>query len=261
MITKQELCAALSRRCSPVGAGAAPGADLGRRRQDRRAHRHVRPLRRPVAAPGSVVAAKMAIDDFGGKRRRQEDRDRLGRPPEQARRRPRTSPASGSTSRRRRRDRRPADSSTSRWRCRQVAREKNKVVLISGAGLVRPHRQGVLADPVHWTYDTYALANGTGGAMVKAGGNSWFFLTADYAFGHALERDTAGGREGGRRQGARRGAPSAQHRRLLLLPAAGAGVQGARSSASPMPAATRSTRSSRRPSSASSRAARSSPAC
>src|SRR6202043_3133542 len=44
---------------------------------------------------------------------------------------------------------------------------------------------------VHWTYDTVALANGTGSAVVKAGGETWFFLTSDYAFGHALERDTA----------------------------------------------------------------------
>src|SRR5207244_9604566 len=42
----------------------------------------------------------------------------------------------------------------------------------------------------HWTYDTWALANGTGSAVVKTGGDTWFFLTADYAFGHALERDT-----------------------------------------------------------------------
>ena len=44
---------------------------------------------------------------------------------------------------------------------------------------------------MHWTYDTWMLANGTGKAMVKTGGDTWFFLTADYAFGHALERDTA----------------------------------------------------------------------
>src|SRR5262249_60929683 len=44
---------------------------------------------------------------------------------------------------------------------------------------------------IHWTYDTWALANGTGKAIVKTGGDTWFFLTADYAFGHALERDTA----------------------------------------------------------------------
>ena len=47
------------------------------------------------------------------------------------------------------------------------------------------------ANTVHWTYDTWMLANGTGKALVKTGGDSWFFLTADYAFGHALERDTA----------------------------------------------------------------------
>ena len=47
------------------------------------------------------------------------------------------------------------------------------------------------ANTVHWTYDTWMLANGTGKAMVKTGGDTWFFLTADYAFGHALERDTA----------------------------------------------------------------------
>ena len=46
---------------------------------------------------------------------------------------------------------------------------------------------------MHWTYDTWMLANGTGKAMVKTGGDTWFFLTADYAFGHALERDTDGG--------------------------------------------------------------------
>ena len=47
------------------------------------------------------------------------------------------------------------------------------------------------ANTIHWTYDTWMLANGTGKAMVKTGGDTWFFITADYAFGHALERDTA----------------------------------------------------------------------
>ena len=55
---------------------------------------------------------------------------------------------------------------------------------------------------MHYAYDTVALAKGTGGAVVKAGGKSWFFLTADYAFGHALEADTADGRQGHRRHGA-----------------------------------------------------------
>jgi branched-chain amino acid transport system substrate-binding protein len=58
-------------------------------------------------------------------------------------------------------------------------------------GRVRSHRPKCNANTVHWTYDTWMLANGTGKAMVKTGGDTWFFLTADYAFGHALERDTA----------------------------------------------------------------------
>ena len=73
---------------------------------------------------------------------------------------------------------------------------------------------------VHWTYDTYMLAQATGGAMVKAGGDTWFFITADYAFGHALENATPRLRQGQRRQGPRRRAPSVPgdrtSRRFLL---------------------------------------------
>jgi branched-chain amino acid transport system substrate-binding protein len=72
----------------------------------------------------------------------------------------------------------------------QVTREKKKVFINSGAA--SSDLTGAQCSPytVHWTYDTVELANGTGGAMVKRGGDTWFFLTADYAFGHALERDT-----------------------------------------------------------------------
>src|SRR5918993_782335 len=73
----------------------------------------------------------------------------------------------------------------------QITREKNKVFINSGAASSDLTGSQCSPNTVHWTYDTVALANGTGGAMVKAGGDSWFFLTADYAFGHALERDTA----------------------------------------------------------------------
>src|SRR5438309_829099 len=73
----------------------------------------------------------------------------------------------------------------------EVARNKNKVFLISGAAASDLTGKACSPTSVHWTYDTVALANGTGGAVVKAGGDTWFFLTADYAFGHALERDTA----------------------------------------------------------------------
>ena len=72
----------------------------------------------------------------------------------------------------------------------QISREKNKVHINSGGGSADLTGAQCTPNTVHWTYDTVMLANGTGGAMVKQGGNTWFFLTADYAFGHALERDT-----------------------------------------------------------------------
>src|SRR5262245_61010553 len=72
-----------------------------------------------------------------------------------------------------------------------IAKEKNKVFLVSGAAASTLTGKDCSPNTVHWTYDTWALANGTGQAIVKTGGTSWFFLTADYAFGHALEADTA----------------------------------------------------------------------
>jgi branched-chain amino acid transport system substrate-binding protein len=73
----------------------------------------------------------------------------------------------------------------------EIVREKNKVFLVSGAAASDLTGAKCSPNTIHWTYDTWALANGTGKAVVKTGGDSWFFLTADYAFGHALERDTA----------------------------------------------------------------------
>jgi branched-chain amino acid transport system substrate-binding protein len=72
----------------------------------------------------------------------------------------------------------------------QVAAQKNKVFIVSGAAASDITGPKCNANTVHWTYDTWMLANGTGKAIVKTGGDTWFFLTADYAFGHALERDT-----------------------------------------------------------------------
>jgi branched-chain amino acid transport system substrate-binding protein len=72
----------------------------------------------------------------------------------------------------------------------QVANQKNKVFIVSGAAASDLTGPKCNANTIHWTYDTWMLANGTGTAIVKTGGNTWFFLTADYAFGHALERDT-----------------------------------------------------------------------
>ncbi|MDB5601508.1 MAG: transporter substrate-binding protein [Xanthobacteraceae bacterium] len=73
----------------------------------------------------------------------------------------------------------------------QVTTTKNKVFVVSGAAASDLTGSKCNANTVHWTYDTWMLANGTGKAMVKTGGDTWFFLTADYAFGQALERDTS----------------------------------------------------------------------
>jgi len=73
----------------------------------------------------------------------------------------------------------------------QLARDKDKVFLATGTASSDLTGKACSPNTIHWTYDTYALSHGTGGALVKAGGDSWFFLTADYAFGHALERDTS----------------------------------------------------------------------
>jgi branched-chain amino acid transport system substrate-binding protein len=71
----------------------------------------------------------------------------------------------------------------------QIVKDKNKVFLVSGAAASDLTGKACSPNTIHWTYDTWALANGTGNALVKTGGDSWFFITADYAFGHALERD------------------------------------------------------------------------
>ena len=71
----------------------------------------------------------------------------------------------------------------------EVAREKNKVLLVSGAAISDLTGPKCSPNTVHWTYDTWMLAHSTAGALAKSGGDTWYFLTADYAFGHALERD------------------------------------------------------------------------
>jgi branched-chain amino acid transport system substrate-binding protein len=72
-----------------------------------------------------------------------------------------------------------------------VTAERNKPFLISGAGSSDITGKNCTPTSIHWTYDTYASSNATAKAIVKRGGKSWFFLTADYAFGHALERDAS----------------------------------------------------------------------
>lgn len=72
-----------------------------------------------------------------------------------------------------------------------VAQEKNRVAIVNGSGSSRLTGDSCTPNSIHYAYDTYALGQGTGKALIKEGLNSWYFLTADYAFGHALEADTA----------------------------------------------------------------------
>jgi branched-chain amino acid transport system substrate-binding protein len=72
-----------------------------------------------------------------------------------------------------------------------VAKTKNKIVILNGPGAARITNEACTPVSIHYTYDNYALAHGTGGAMVRAGYDTWFFLTADYAFGHDLEQVTS----------------------------------------------------------------------
>ena len=143
-----------------------------------------------ATGPGSVAAAKMAIADFTKTSSQREGRAAQRRSSEQAGRRFAASPTSGTTSTR----------STSivdvpnsgvALAVSQITSQKNKVFVVSGAASSDLTGPKCNANTVHWTYDTWMLANGTGKAMVKTGGDTWFFLTADYAFGYALERDTA----------------------------------------------------------------------
>ena len=143
-----------------------------------------------LAGPGSVAAAKLAVDDYikaSGSKLKVEivSADHQNKPDV------------GSSVARKWFDSEQVDAiadvptSSVALAVHEVAREKGKVMLNSGAA--SSDLTGKLCSPntVHWTYDTWMLANGTGGAVVKSGGDSWYFLTADYAFGHALERDTS----------------------------------------------------------------------
>ena len=72
----------------------------------------------------------------------------------------------------------------------KISADKGKLHVNSGSATADLSGKACNANTIHWAYDTWMLANGTGKAIVKSGGDTWFFLTADYAFGHALERDT-----------------------------------------------------------------------
>jgi len=72
-----------------------------------------------------------------------------------------------------------------------VAKQKNRIAISTGAAATRLTNEGCTPNSIHYVYDTYALANGTANAVTKQGGKTWYFVTADYVFGHALEKDAS----------------------------------------------------------------------
>jgi len=141
-----------------------------------------------LAGQGSAVAARLAVDDFGAAKK--------GMKVEIISADHQNKPEVGSSIARQWYDVDKVDvivdvpTSSVALAVNQVTREKNKAFLVSGAASSDLTGKACSPNTIHWTYDTWMLAHGTGSAIVKTGGKSWFFLTADYAFGHALERDT-----------------------------------------------------------------------
>jgi branched-chain amino acid transport system substrate-binding protein len=138
---------------------------------------------------GSVVAAQMAVEDFGGKV--------LGVPIEIIAADHQDKPDIGAAIVRQWLDEKGVDvvaegvNSAVALAIQAVTRERGKIFLISGSGSSDLTGKGCSPTGVHWTYDTYASANTTAKAVIARGGDSWYFLTADYAFGQALERDAS----------------------------------------------------------------------
>jgi len=142
-----------------------------------------------IGGQGSVVAAQMAVEDFGGKV--------LGKPVEVVSADHQNRVDIGAKTAIEWYERDGVDMITDVLNSAvaivvsQVAAKRRRIVMVTGAATTQLTNERCTPYTVHHTYDTYALAHGTGGALVKEGGNVWAFLTADYPFGHSLERETA----------------------------------------------------------------------
>jgi branched-chain amino acid transport system substrate-binding protein len=140
-----------------------------------------------LAGKGSVIAAQMAVDELGG--------TVAGMPVEVISADHRNKPDIGSSTAREWYDTKNVDvivdvpTSSVALAVSDVTRDKNKVFLASGPGSSELTGAKCSPNTIHWTYDTWALANATGREIVKNGGDTWFFLATDYAFGAALQAD------------------------------------------------------------------------
>src|SRR6476619_6065870 len=143
-----------------------------------------------ITGMGAVTAAKMAVEDFGGKV--------LGKPIEVVAADHLNKPDIASAIVREWFDIQHVDAlmdvaaSATALAAIELAKTKNKIVVLNGPGAARITNEACTPVSIHHTYDNYALAHGTRSAMVKEGYDTWFFVTADYAFGHDLEQVTAG---------------------------------------------------------------------
>ena len=142
-----------------------------------------------LSGEGSVIAAQMAVEDFGAKDK--------GMTVEIVSADHQNKPDIASNIARQWIDSDGVDlildvpTSSAALAVAEIVKEKNKIVMISGGGTSDLTGSKCSPNTVHWTYDTWALGNGTPTALVKEGQKSWFFITADYAFGHALEKDAS----------------------------------------------------------------------
>ncbi len=185
----------ISRRLALAGLAATPLAMPG----ILRAQSTSKPVRigllsdmggpyRDVGGPGNRLAVEMAIQDFGGLV--------LGRPIEVLQGDDQNKPDIAASLAREWIDSQGVDvladgaGSSAGLAIQQTAKEKKRIYLITGPATSDMTGKQCSPYGIHFVYDTYALAHGTGNALTKAGGDTWFFITADYAFGYALERDT-----------------------------------------------------------------------
>ena len=140
-----------------------------------------------ITGEGSATAARMAVEDFGGKV--------LGAPIEVMAADHQNKADIAAKTAREWYDTKKVDAiadvaaSATALAALEVARGKNKIIMFSGPATTRLTNENCSPVSVHYAYDTYALAAGTGRGVLKTGGDTWFFLTADYAFGHSLEKD------------------------------------------------------------------------
>ncbi|NEX63685.1 ABC transporter substrate-binding protein [Noviherbaspirillum galbum] len=142
-----------------------------------------------LSGEGSVVAARMAVEDFGGKV--------LGKPVEVIFADHQNKSDIAASKAREWFDSQKVDmitdlvTSSTALAVADIAKQKNRIAMINGAGSSKLINENCTPNSVLYSWDTYALANGTANAVYKQGGDSWYFVTADYTFGHSLEKDAS----------------------------------------------------------------------